>query len=263
MKHLRGRAFIETVIDGAPICGRFKRASEAFWSQASSGGRCFIMNNLLPLPSVERVKAASEKFDQKYKVIEEALGELFGNYPLNTNPSHVLLKVAALNRLYSAGVLAVGVLADHIYRNGKEIDLALAAGNLSAVERIERVTIQGKEFNFFSFATKYCNWHRPDLYPVYDSRVDQYLWSLQKHSRFSDFNHRPDIRKDYIGFFKIMTDLRSFYKLESTTFKEIDKFLWTRDEVDSITGKGLQHYLNMIPDVPPDPGDELPEGWSA
>jgi TDG/mug DNA glycosylase family protein len=26
------------------------------------------------------------------------------------------------------------------------------------------------------------------------------------------------------------------------------------------TGKGLQHYLDMIPNVPPDPGDELPEG---
>jgi len=28
-------------------------------------------------------------------------------------------------------------------------------------------------------------------------------------------------------------------------------------------GKGLQHYLDMVPDAPPDPGDELPEGWSA
>jgi hypothetical protein len=26
--------------------------------------------------------------------------------------------------------------------------------------------------------------------------------------------------------------------------------------------KGLQHYLDMIPDAPPDPGDELPEGWT-
>ena len=25
-------------------------------------------------------------------------------------------------------------------------------------------------------------------------------------------------------------------------------------------GKGLQHYLDMVPDVAPDPGDELPEG---
>jgi hypothetical protein len=28
-------------------------------------------------------------------------------------------------------------------------------------------------------------------------------------------------------------------------------------------GKGLQHYLDMIPNVPPDPGDELPEGWNT
>jgi hypothetical protein len=27
-------------------------------------------------------------------------------------------------------------------------------------------------------------------------------------------------------------------------------------------GKGLKHYLDMVPDGPPDPGDELPEGWA-
>jgi hypothetical protein len=27
------------------------------------------------------------------------------------------------------------------------------------------------------------------------------------------------------------------------------------------SGKGLQYYLDMIPDAPPDPGDELPEDW--
>lgn len=27
-------------------------------------------------------------------------------------------------------------------------------------------------------------------------------------------------------------------------------------------GKGLKHYLDMVPDVPPDPGDEMPEGWT-
>ena len=29
----------------------------------------------------------------------------------------------------------------------------------------------------------------------------------------------------------------------------------------SNAAKGL-HYLAMVPDVPPDPGDELPEGWT-
>ncbi len=28
-------------------------------------------------------------------------------------------------------------------------------------------------------------------------------------------------------------------------------------------GKGLQHYLDMIPDVPPEPGDELHEAGAA
>jgi len=27
-------------------------------------------------------------------------------------------------------------------------------------------------------------------------------------------------------------------------------------------GKGLKYYLDMVPDAPPDPGDELPEGWT-
>ena len=28
-------------------------------------------------------------------------------------------------------------------------------------------------------------------------------------------------------------------------------------------GKGVKYYLGMVPGVPPDLGDELPEGWSA
>ena len=27
-------------------------------------------------------------------------------------------------------------------------------------------------------------------------------------------------------------------------------------------GKGLKHYLDMVPGGPPDTGDELPEGWT-
>ena len=27
-------------------------------------------------------------------------------------------------------------------------------------------------------------------------------------------------------------------------------------------GKGLKYYLDLFPDAPPDPGDELPEGWT-
>ena len=28
------------------------------------------------------------------------------------------------------------------------------------------------------------------------------------------------------------------------------------------SGKGLKHYLDLVPDAPPMAGDELPEGWT-
>lgn len=219
------------------------------------------MSGFLPIPSPERVRVACERFDQRYRVVEEALGDLFTHYHQNTNQSHVLIKIVTLNRLYSAGVLAVEAVAAHIFNSGEQIDSGLAVGEPSIVNRIARVTIQKRDFNFFSFATKYCSWHKPDLYPIYDSRVDRYLWSLQKHSRFSDFKHRNDICKDYSSFVKIMKELRIFFKLEEFTFKEIDKFLWSENETDTPAGTGLEQYLAIIPDAPPDPGDELPEGW--
>jgi hypothetical protein len=185
------------------------------------------MGEFFLLPTPERVKDACDKFDEEYKTIEGALTELFGHFPSNSNRSHVLLKVVALNRLYSAGVLAVEAVAMNISEHGMEIDLALEAGMPSVVKRIAEVRIQGREFNFFSFASKYCSWHKPDRYPVYDSRVDRYLWSLQNHSSFSDIEHRSDICKTYEGFLKIMNDFQRFYKLDSFNFKEIDKFLWS------------------------------------
>lgn len=222
------------------------------------------MERLLPIPNPARVRAACQNFDERYPVVEGALQEIFGHYRRNTNESHVLLKVVTLNRLYSAGILAVESVARHIFESGTEIDSALEAGESHVVDRIAKVPIEGKEFNFFSFSTKFCNWHKPELYPIYDSRVDQYLWSLQKHEPFSKFfQTRADMRKDYGTFFRIMTDLRRHYALEELTFKEIDKFLWLENEMGTPTGKGLQHYLDMVPDASPDSGDELPKGWTA
>jgi hypothetical protein len=39
------------------------------------------------------------------------------------------------------------------------------------IERIANVEISGKRRRNYSFATKYCNFRRPDVYPIYDSLV--------------------------------------------------------------------------------------------
>ncbi len=177
-------------------------------------------------PTESLVHKSAEKFDQENSIVERALQELFRMFPTNDDVSHVLLKVVALNRLYSTQILAVLDVAIHIQQNSAYIDAALASGSPEVVDKISQVTIQGKTHNFFSFATKYCNWHKPESYPIYDSRVDWYLWNLQNQSPFTSFFLRNSF-ENYSEFRDVMIAFRQKYGLEHFTFKDIDKFLWT------------------------------------
>ncbi len=153
----------------------------------------------------------------------------------------MLLKVVALNRLYSARVLDVDVetLARHIA--GLGIDALLAEGSSRAVDLIAH---SGKlRRGCFSFATKYCSWHNPDAYPIYDARVDECLWSYKKqdgHKEGYPKFHRQDLLV-YPKLREVVTKFCNFYKLrlvdpfaagsiDSFNFKAIDKFLWLQGD---------------------------------
>jgi hypothetical protein len=166
---------------------------------------------------------------RKILVVEQALKDLFNQYPGNHNHSHVLLKVVALNRLYATQIYAVHDVARHIHRQAQDIDSALAAGSPEVVDKIARVKLSsnGKEKNNYSFATKYSSWHNAASYPIWDSRVDKYLWTLQKQDSFAPFFKRNADLWDYPTFTEVMTAFRDRYGLESFTLKEIDKFLWS------------------------------------
>lgn len=45
------------------------------------------------------------------------------------------------------------------------------------VDLIARVTVASseKQLTFYSFASKYCSWHKPNQYPIWDFRVNRYL----------------------------------------------------------------------------------------
>ena len=189
------------------------------------------MDATLPVPNAELVSKACDEFDRENAVTEKALAELFAAYPGNDNPSHVLLKVAALNSLYATRILAVLKLATHIAGQGAAIDAALASGSPEAVDSVARLSIGEKDFTFYSFASKYCNWHQPSLYPVYDGRVDKYLWALKKQGIFQTeaFSNHEDLYS-YPRFCLIVTAFREQFGLGSFTFKQIDKYLWSQGE---------------------------------
>jgi hypothetical protein len=160
---------------------------------------------------------------------------LFSHYPRNNDLPRVLLKVVALNRLYSTQIFAVMDVASHIHQHAQDIDSALTSGSPEIVDKIARVTISasGKVRNNYSFATKYCHWHSRASYPIWDSRVDRCLWTLQKRDRFAAFFNANADLWEYPKFRDAIAALRDFYGLGSFTFKEIDKFLWSEGATPS------------------------------
>lgn len=186
------------------------------------------MNPAVETPSAERVKAACEKFDHEHELIEHSLEELVRQYPHNIDPRHILLKVVAVNALEHTHILAVDAVARHIRADIENIDKAMASGSPEVINQIAKVAIQGKKYNLYSFATKYCSLHNPQAYPVYDLRVDHYLCHLQAQHPFTAFHHAELC--DYSKFVAIMTALRDFHRLDAFSFKEIGKFIHLQGE---------------------------------
>ena len=154
-----------------------------------------------------------------HKTIDRAL--LRAKFPQNTETSHVLLKVLVLNKLYTTRIRDIEVepLACHIA--GLGIDPLLDHGSLHAVDLITNCPDLRK---CYSFATKFCSWHNPMAYPIYDGNVDECLWSYKKQDTFATFH-----RQDLVCYEKLVATISAFskhYGLSSLTFKQLDKFLW-------------------------------------
>ena len=94
---------------------------------------------------------------------------------------------------------------------------------LSAGSLVANIEIAGRKRRNYSFATKYCGWHRPAVYPIYDSYVDACLWFYKKRDKFDEFK-RQDLCV-YAQFLKTVTAFRSHYRLGEFDFKQLDKFL--------------------------------------
>jgi hypothetical protein len=191
------------------------------------------MHAILQAPTPESVKAACQRFDRENELIEQTLGELFQQYPRNDDLRHVFLKVVAINSLYHTCIYALDTVARHIHSHAQEIDAGLDAGSHQIVDTIAQVRVEGKRHNFFSFATKYCSWHQPEKYPIYDSRIDRYLWTLQQQNSFATAFTHPHLW-DYPKYHRIVVTFRDSHGLGEFTFKEIDKFLYLQSERPSI-----------------------------
>lgn len=177
---------------------------------------------MLSKPTADYVRASIPRFDA-YLDADATLELVFHAWPTNTALPQVLAKVVVLNRLYSTSVFDVHGLARHIV--SLDIDSHVHSAEHSVVSRIATFQLtNGKSRNNYSFATKYCAWHNPEGFQIYDSRVNKALWHYQKHCRFASFR-RYDLG-DYPSFMRIMDQFRDHFGLHAFSRRQLDKFLW-------------------------------------
>ena len=181
-------------------------------------------------PTKELVKNYINKFlensDDKfrhYQYQEKAVIKIKDEFPNNKEIIDILLKVGILNSFYSTNIFKPFSVAERILN--LDIDRRLEEGDESLVKEIADNKIAGKNKNFYSFATKYCNMHNPKDYPIYDSYIKWILKLYNKQYNFYKFKN--DELKDYKKFKEILKKFKEFFGLEDFSFKEIDQFLWT------------------------------------
>jgi hypothetical protein len=175
-----------------------------------------------PSPGLVQNYIDKFNFDRELDAVERALSEIFSLYPNNENLHGILIKVAGLNSLYSTNIYAVIKVALHIL--DLDIDAKLHQGDLRLIDDVAWLTIGNKRRRNYSFASKYCHWHQPQLYPIYDSYVERLLWEYHKIYGFMEFK-RTELQQ-YSCYKEAIEAFRKFFNLEKFGFKELDKFLW-------------------------------------
>lgn len=183
----------------------------------------------IPTPSATEVRKYLSLWHKgNNEKLDSALRTLFATMPHNTDVGEIAVKLAALNGLYATNILAVVQVATHIANLGIDARLAEPAIDADLVEEIATVTIKGKVRRNYSFATKYCALHRPDLYPIYDSLVDRVLNTLLRQGEtFDSFVPGERWQTDYAIWYRSITKFRTHYELHEFSVRDIDKYLWT------------------------------------
>lgn len=156
------------------------------------------MELLIPDPIF--IKKYRDKFDieEEYKYSEELIDKIIEIYPKNDNYNVILLKTKIINLLYYTNIRAINKIAKHIFKI-KDFDQKVKKGYSDIIKEIASghgiLHNKGKEYYFYSFATKYCSFHNKKDYPLYDNILENLLKKYRKE-KIIDYFHNSDIEID-------------------------------------------------------------------
>lgn len=176
---------------------------------------------------------------ENYQIQESVLRSVVNNYPTHNSKAAVELKVKLLNSFYSTNVMAVQQMTDKIWKI-KDIDARLKCGDQTLVYDI--APMLGR--NFYSFATKYCALHQPNLFPIFDSIVGdtfkklllknhfapQYNYNSNSFSKakntYSLKSFEKNILHDYVKYCELYKYFMKTFNLAQVNVRDVDWYIW-------------------------------------
>lgn len=191
-------------------------------------------------PSCQDIKDAIDRYAEEanvYASADRAIALVIEQFDKNVLHEHILIKATLINRLYSTNILDIWTLADTMSKIS-DFDRRLEIGDLDLVikdmksikvnkKNIRTHKIAKVDRSIYSFATKYCNWHNHDKFPIYDRNVSVYFCYMKSIGHFENIKFKTvnDLR-NYHTFVSVVNEFSKQFNLQSFNYKQLDKFLW-------------------------------------
>jgi len=148
--------------------------------------------------------------------------EFYKEYPLNKNRQDIIQKISVIADADLHKFNAQDDLADHILK--LNIDPRLAKGDLSVVEDIAKLTLNGVGKNLLHAASEYCNLHRPDVFPIYS---EQHFPFYKQYIKEHKLGINPEDLNQYQVFAKALNDIIDRYHIRGKlNYLQMRKFAW-------------------------------------
>ncbi len=172
------------------------------------------------------IQSFINEFEEKYALDDACLHALFNTYD-NKVIDWVIAKASALNFLYSAHVSIddIRAIAKKIVAC-RDLDEKLQAGSTDAFYLIANKSGEQKN-NALVFASKYCHFSNPRLYPIYDDNSRKSLFKIYNEEFPSKPVDDDKLLEDYSFYQERLDELLKHWRITGEdSYKKIDEFLW-------------------------------------
>ncbi len=151
--------------------------------------------------------------------------QFFQQHSENTDRQDVLLKVGSIKDSDFSESQAKEPMATHII--SLSIDERLKSADPQLIHDVSKLAIKEEDREFIGFASKFCNYHRPDSYPIFNLTLTKIISLNDKSDINSDTGKYSN---DYQLFKESVVKFMVDNELEILNYWELNKFAFVYGE---------------------------------